>query len=98
MYTAIRRYEGVTEPAEVVKRATEEFAPMLRDKPGFIGYWIVDAGEGVVSTISVFETREAAEASTEAAAGWARERLADLITGPPQVTAGPTTGVQAGRD
>jgi heme-degrading monooxygenase HmoA len=96
MYTAIRRYEGVNEPAEVVKRVTQEFAPMLRDKPGFIGYWVVDAGEGVVSTISVFETKEAADESTEAAAGWARERLADLITGAPQVTAGTTTGVQAG--
>ena len=95
MYTAIRRYEGVSEPAEVVKRATEEFAPMLRDKPGFMGYWVVDAGGGVVATISVFETQAAADESTEAAAGWARERLADLVTGAPQVTAGTTTGIQA---
>jgi hypothetical protein len=95
MYTAIRRYERVSDPSEVVKRATEEFAPMLGDKPGFIGYWIVDAGDGVVATISVFETKEEADESTETAAGWARERLADLITGPPQVTAGATTGVQA---
>jgi hypothetical protein len=94
MYTAMRRYGK--EPAEVVKRATEEFAPRLREKPGFVGYWIVDAGAGVVSTISVFETKEAADESTEAAAGWARERLADLITGAPQVTAGATTGIQAG--
>jgi hypothetical protein len=95
MYTAIRRYEGVNEPAEVVKRATEEFAPMLRDKPGFIGYWVVDAGAGVVATISAFETQAAADGSTEAASGWARERLADLITSAPQVTAGATTGFQA---
>ena len=95
MYTAIRRYEGVNEAAEVVKRASEEFAPLLRDRPGIIGYWIVDAGGGVVATISVFETQEAADASTEAAAGWARERLADLVTGPPQVTAGATTAVRA---
>jgi heme-degrading monooxygenase HmoA len=96
VYTAIRRYEGVNEPAEVVKRATEEFAPMLRDQPGFIGYWVVDAGAGVVATISVFETQAAADESTEAAAAWARERLADLITGAPQVTAGTTTAVRAG--
>jgi hypothetical protein len=94
MYTAIRRYEGVVDTAEVARRAVEEFAPQLHDQPGFMGYWVVDAGEGVLATISVFESETSAIASTTAAAAWIRESgLGELIPNPPQVTAGATTGV-----
>jgi hypothetical protein len=94
MYTAIRRYEGVMDTAEVPRRAVEEFSPRLRDQPGFMGYWVVDAGDGVLATISVFESETAARESTAAAAAWIREStVGELIPNPPQVTAGTTTGV-----
>ena len=67
MHTVIRRYQGVQNSPEVARRAVEEFAPQLRDPPGFQGYWVVDAG-GVLATISVFESEDAAEESTAAAA------------------------------
>ena len=54
---------------------------------------LVDAGDGVLATITVFETEEEAVASTEAAAGWVRATLPELASLPPQVTAGETTGV-----
>ena len=93
MYTVIRRYEGAGDSAEVVRRAVEEFAPMLSDKPGFQGYWAVDAGDGVLATITVFETEDAAVSSTSAAAAWVRENLPELASVQPQVTAGKTSGV-----
>jgi heme-degrading monooxygenase HmoA len=93
MYTVIRRYEGAGDSTEVVRRAVEEFAPMLSERPGFQGYWAVDAGDGVLATITVFETEEAALESTTAAAAWVREALPELASLPPQVTAGKTTGV-----
>ena len=93
MYTVIRRYEGAGDSAEVCRRAVEEFAPMLKEQPGFQGYWAVDQGEGVLATITVFETEQAANDSTTAAAGWVRENLPELAQFPPQVTAGATTGV-----
>ncbi|HZT95078.1 MAG TPA: hypothetical protein VE985_11450 [Gaiellaceae bacterium] len=68
---------------------------MLRDQPGFQGYWVVDAGDGVLATISVFETEDAAVDSTNAAASWVRENMAEMVQNPPQVTAGSTTGVMA---
>jgi hypothetical protein len=43
MHTVIRRYEGVGDTAEVARRAVEEFGPMLSARPGFQGYWAVDA-------------------------------------------------------
>lgn len=95
MYTVIRRYQGVQDSAEVARRAVAEFAPSLRDQPGFQGYWVVDAGGGVLATISVFESEETAEASTSAAATWVQENLPNLVPNPPQVTAGATTGVSA---
>ena len=95
MYTVIRRYEGLPDAAEVAKRATEEFAPMLSERPGFQGYWVVDAGGGVLASISVFETQAQAEDSTRAAADWVKERLAGLVPDAPEVTAGMTTGLAA---
>ncbi len=95
MYTVVRRYQGVHDMAEVTRRAVEEFGPQLRDQPGFQGYWVVDAGDGVMATISVFDTEDAAAESTAAAATWVQENLAQLVPNPPQVTKGETTGVTA---
>ena len=95
MYTVIRRYQGVQDSAEVARRAVEEFAPQLRDQPGFQGYWAVDAGDGVTATITVFDTEEQAVASVAAAAAWVQENMPSQIPNPPQVTAGETTGVMA---
>ena len=95
MHTVIRRYEGVLDTAEVARRAVDEFAPRLHERPGFQGYWAVDAGDGVLATISVFETEEEALATVPAAAAWVQEAVADLLPNPPQVTAGVTSGVMA---
>jgi heme-degrading monooxygenase HmoA len=95
MHTVIRRYQGVQNAEEVARRAVAEFAPTLRDQPGFQGYWVVDAGDGVLATVSVFETEEAAAESTAAAATWVQENLPNLVPNPPQVTAGATSGVSA---
>jgi hypothetical protein len=95
MHTAIRRYEGIENTAEVARRAVEEFGPQLRDRSGFQGYWAVDAGDGVLATISVFDTEEEAAESTAAAAAWVSEALPELAGITPQVTAGSTTGVTA---
>jgi len=95
MYTVIRRYQGVRDPAEVARRAVEEFAPLISDQPGFQGYWVVDGGNGVLATISVFDTEEAAAASTAAAASWVQQNVGQLVPNPPQLTSGVTAGVMA---
>jgi hypothetical protein len=66
---------------------------MLSERPGFQVYWAVDAGDGVLATITVFETEDAALETTSAARAWVRENLPELAELPPQVTAGATTGV-----
>ena len=95
MYTVIRRYQDVQDTTEVARRAVEEFAPQLRDQPGFQGYWVVNGGDGILATITVFESEEAAADSTAAAATWVQENLANLVPSPPRVTSGETIGVAA---
>ncbi|MET9578620.1 hypothetical protein ACLQ2D_34610 [Streptomyces sp. DT199] len=88
MYAVIRRYEGVTEPAEAGRRVNEEFLPLVRQVQGFVAYYWVDAGDGVMVSTSVFQDRTGAEESTHRAKDFVRDRLAALLPQPPQVTAG----------
>jgi hypothetical protein len=88
MYATVRRYEGVTDPAEAGRRVAEGFVPLIKQIPGFVAYYWVDAGGGLMASTSVFEDRAGAEASTERAADWVRENIASLLPNPPQVTAG----------
>jgi hypothetical protein len=88
MYATIRRYEGVTNTAEAARRVDEGFVPILRGIIGFVEYFWVDAGGGVMVSTSVFEDRASAEESNRRAAAWARKNLASVLPKPPQITAG----------
>jgi hypothetical protein len=88
MYAAVRRYEGVTDPAEAGRQVNEGFVPLIRQVSGFVAYYWVDAGGGVMVSTSVFENQDGAEESTKRAADFVREHLASLLPNPPQVTAG----------
>ncbi|MEU5533730.1 hypothetical protein [Streptomyces sp. NPDC020362] len=88
MYAVIRRYEGVVDPAEAGRRVDEGFVPLLRQVPGFVAYYWVDAGNGVMVSTGVFEDQAGAEESVRRAADFVRDNLASLLPNPPQVTAG----------
>ncbi|MFF7358347.1 hypothetical protein ACFZA1_37830 [Streptomyces filipinensis] len=88
MYAVVRRYEGVTDPAEAGRRVDEGFVPLLRQVPGFVAYYWVDAEEGVMVSTSVFEDQAGAEESIKRAADFVRDNLASLLPNPPQVMAG----------
>nr|WP_257018856.1 hypothetical protein [Streptomyces sp. TLI_235] len=78
----------MTDPAEAGRRVAEEFLPLLRRVPGFVAYYWVDAGDGVMASTSVFEDEAGAERSIAEAADFVRDNLASLLPNPPQVTAG----------
>jgi len=89
MNLAIRRYKvnaGAAE--EVAKRAQAGFLPIISGAPGFLGYYLVNAGNDVVATVSIFETAAQAEGSVKMAADWVKENLAALVSAPPEVTTG----------
>jgi hypothetical protein len=91
MHATIRRYEGVdtTRTNEVVSNLNETLVPQLRDLPGFSGYYVIDAGNGVMSSISLFETSEQAEESANLVAKWITdENFNTAIPNAPKVTSG----------
>ncbi len=88
MYASIRRYEGVTSLDEVIRRAEAGFLPIMQGVPGFIEYHLVDEGDGVATSVSIFEDRAGAEESQRRAASWVQENLGPLVPNPPQVTTG----------
>jgi len=90
MHTTIRRYEGISSNTieDIIERIEEGFVPIISASPGFIGYKLIDAGDGVMVTISVFETEVAAKESNKAAASWVKENLSALLSKPPQITVG----------
>src|SRR5215211_3195032 len=76
MYVAVRRYEGVTDPQKVAQLVNEGFLPIISEMPGFVAYYLVDAGDGVVVSTSVFEHKAAEEESTFRAGEFVAEHLA----------------------
>jgi hypothetical protein len=88
MYVAVRRYEGVTDPQKAGQLVDEGFVPIISEMPGFVAYYWVDAGDGVVVTTSVFEHQAAEEESSWRAGKFVAQHIAPLSPNPPQVTAG----------
>src|SRR5919202_5114541 len=88
MYVAVRRYEGVTDSRKVAQLAREGFLPIISEMPGFVAYYMVDAGDGVIISTSVFEHKDAEEQSNWRAGDFVAQYLAPLLPNPPQITAG----------
>jgi hypothetical protein len=96
MYVVVRRYEGVTDPQKVAQLVEEGFIPIISEMPGFVAYYYVDAGDGVIASTSVFEHKDAEEQSTYRAGEFVQEHLAPLLPNPPQVTAGEVEAYKVG--
>jgi hypothetical protein len=88
MYATVRRYEGVTDPREAARLVEEGFVPIISEVPGFVAYYWVDSGDGVMVSTSVFQDQSGAEESTRRAADYVQQNMAPLLPNPPQVTAG----------
>jgi hypothetical protein len=91
MYATIRRYEAVdaTRTPELVQKVNETLVPQLNKLPGFSGYHLIEAGDGVVTSIGFFDTSEQADESTRVAATWVRdEKLESALPNPPKTTHG----------
>jgi hypothetical protein len=91
MFATIRRYDGV-EPnraIELTNKVNETLVPKLNELPGFVGYYLIEAGHGVFSSLSLFETREQAMESTKFVATWIREEKLDtILPNEPTITSG----------
>ena len=63
--------------------------PRLSKLPGFSGYHLIEAGDGVMTSIGFFDTEDQADASTKVASTWIRdEKLEKALPNPPRITRG----------
>lgn len=91
MFATIRRYEDVetARTQEIVGSVNETLVPQLRELPGFAGYYLIEAGNGVLSSITLFETGDQAAASTDHVKKWIMDGdFARSIPNPPKITSG----------
>ena len=91
MFATIRRYDAIDQEhvAELVKKADETLKPSLSELPGFSGYFLIDAGNGIVSSIGFFDTAEHADESARVASSWVREqKLENVMPNAPKITTG----------
>ena len=86
-YSVMRRYRiDENNAAEIVRRAQAGFVPLVRQLPGFAAYAMLDAGDGTLVTLSGFRDAASADRSTQEAANWIRDNLAQLVPNTPEVT------------
>jgi hypothetical protein len=91
MHATVRRYEGVDQARtdELTKKVGETLLPSLSKLPGFEGYYLIEAGNGVMSSIGFFDTSAHADESTRVAASWVREeKLETALPNEPKITDG----------
>ena len=91
MHTSIRQYRVKSGKSdELIEKVQNGFVPIISKASGFLGYYVVDAGDGRLASISVFQDKAGAEESTRTAADWVSKNIADLVEGPPDILSGET--------
>jgi hypothetical protein len=91
MHATIRRYEGVdtSRTNEVTNKIEQTLVPKLRRLPGFAGYYLIEAGNGVLSSLGLFQTPEQGEESTKVVTQWITdENFKTAIPNAPKITSG----------
>ena len=91
MHATIRRYDGVDQnrTVELTSKVKETLLPKLNKLPGFKGYYLIEAGDGVFSSLNLFETPEQGMESSKFVATWIRdENLSAIVPNEPKITTG----------
>jgi hypothetical protein len=91
MHAIVRRYEGIdtNRTDELTRKVGESLTPRLSKLPGFNSYFLIEAGDGVMSSVNFFDTSAQAEESSRLVANWLREeKLESLVPNPPKITGG----------
>ena len=91
MHAIIRRYDGVDQnrTTELTSKVDETLVPKLTNLPGFKGYYLIDAGNGVFTSLGLFETPEQGMESSKFVATWIRdEKLEAIVPNEPKLTSG----------
>ena len=92
MYVTIRRYEGVDTGALTgmvrARGENEGVKGIISEIPGFLAYYLVDAGNGQLVAINVYLDWVEAQVSTSSALDWVQKNLSAVVPNPPEVIMG----------
>ena len=91
MHATVRRYEGVdvSRTGELKTKVNETLIPQLNKIDGFKGYYLLEAGNGVLSSFSMFDNSAHADEATKLVASWVREeKLESVLPNAPRITDG----------
>jgi hypothetical protein len=91
MHATIGRYDGVDQnrTTELTSKVNETLVPKLNKLPGFTGYYLIDAGNGVFTSLGLFETPEQGMESSKFVGTWIRdEKLDTIVPNEPKITSG----------
>ena len=88
MFATIRRYEGVGSIDEIALAAKEQFFPLFEKLPGFVSHTVIDIGDKAVMSLTIFETREQAEAGNAAVRDLVQQILSRVVPNPATLVLG----------
>ena len=89
VFASIRIYDGVdpADMAEITELVQDGFLPIVQDRPGFIAYFLLPAGDTLVA-FNIFASEVEASASNAAAADFVAEFMAPLLPNAPKIFEG----------
>ena len=100
LFDAMRSVDQNRE-TELTEKVNESLMPRLSKLPGFSSYFLIEAKDGIMTSINLFDTSAHADESNRVSAEWIRdEKLESALPNPPKVTLGEvvafkTNGVHA---
>jgi heme-degrading monooxygenase HmoA len=79
-YTRISTYDMTKGTfAELTELCEKGILPIFASQPGFVNFGLADIGDHKVISLSIWETREAAQNSANVAATWVKENISDRV-------------------
>ena len=99
MHATIRRYEGVdtARTEELSRRVSETLVPQLQKLEGFGGYYLVESGNGVFTSVGLFASPAQSDQATNIASAWVKdEKLESALPNAPRITSGTVIAQQDG--
>lgn len=78
----------VSDRREVARLVNRGFLPIIRDIEGFVDYYVVDGGNGVMVSTNFFEDPSGEQESNWRAKEFVGQHLEPLLPNPPHITAG----------
>jgi hypothetical protein len=91
VHAIVRRYEGIDTKRtdELTRKVGESLTPRLKKLDGFNGYFLIEADNGVLSSLGLFQTVDQSNESTKIVSKWITdENFNTAIPNAPKITSG----------